>query len=525
MYFYGLNGKTIHHAYFLNKMLLRLSAFILIITALCTNLQGQDGFDITKELADPQKYIFTDGKTTVQGYIYSRLEQATACCGNDDIYIEVTIDPTGFVVDAKALTGKSECYKLSIVDIVRNIKWVNNDIKSQRKIFFPVKPLKACTGADGENVYSPIPVTNNPINNKPQAATASTPAKVETLADNNATNEYAQRERERLEREEAQNKAREEAERLAAEDAKRKSDDVVAMDAEPEPESKSDETPAPVAINAEEEAVDEEYLNRYTLESEEERLAREAAEAKALKEEEARLKAELEADVKSKAQSQAALKAKKEAEARNKKSSNEQELRSRIEAELREKLRAELEAELNSASKGNANNEEEAAEEEDSEAPEKPSLKTPKPQPNAFTKYPGYVSTGEKTPDASHRGSHVNAKVPQFNTPQFIEQSGAALFIKNKLKENGICGLAQSVAEVAVDRSGNVTSHRIFKSNTEQVSTLMPSILNGMKFKPETISYNGQLVYIEFKADIFCPSTPTKGIDLDQVENYLQVNR
>lgn len=508
-------------------MLIRLSAFILIITALCTRLHGQDGFDITKELADPQKYIFTDGKTTVQGYIYSQLESATACCGNDDIYLEVTIDPSGYVVDAKALTGKSECYKLSIVDIVRNIKWVNNDIKSQRKIFFPVKPLKACTGADGENAYKPIPVTNNPINNKPQAAATSAPAKTETLAENTVTNEYAQRERERMEREEAQNRAREEAERLAAEEAKRKAEEALAMNSEPQPITtpEPEAAPAAVVLSAEEEEVDEEYLNRFALESEEERLAREAAEAKAIKEEEARLKAELEADAKSKAQSQAALKAKKEAEARNKKTSNEQELRSRIEAELREKLRAELEAELNSASKGNVSEEAEYAEDDDEEAPVKPIVKSPKPQPNAFAKYPGYVSTGEKSPDASHRGSHVNARVPEFTTPQFIEQSGAALFIKNKLKENGICGLAQAVAEVAVDRAGNVIEHRVFKANTDQVSTIMPGILTGMKFKPESIRYNGQLVYIEFKADIFCPSTPTKGIDLDQVDNYLQVNR
>jgi len=500
-------------------MLLRLLQFFFIFMILLATVRAQDEIDITKEVADPQKYIFSDGKTTVQGYIYSQLANKTTCCGNDDIYLEVKIDPTGYVVDVQALTGKNECYKRSIVDIVRNIKWQNNDIKSQRSIFFPVKPLKACTGQDNENQYTPIPVTNNPINNKEQMAVA-TPPKTQQLAENN---EYAQRERERMEREEDQKRAREEAERMAQEEAQRKAQEMLTDNTPPPTERTSEE---PAGISSSEDEEDPDYLNRYSLESEEERLAREAAEAKALKEEENRLKAEAEAEAKIKSQNQAALKAKKEAEMRNKKSSNEQEMRNRIEAELREKIKSELEAEMKSQ-KTIAKTQESLEDEDadyDSEEIKDSKSKT-RPAPNTFSKYPGYVSTGDKNPDPSHRGSHVNAKVPEFTTPQFIEQSGAALFIKNKLKENNVCGLAQAVAEATVDRSGSVTQHRIFKANTEQVMNIMPSIINGMKFKPETIRYNGQIVYIEFKADIFCPSTPTKGIDLDQVQDYLQVNQ
>lgn len=499
-----------------------------------TPLLAQDELDITKEVADPQSYIFTDGKTTVQGYIYSMLAKQSSCCDKDDIYLEVKIDPTGYVVDAKALTGKNECYKQSIIDIVRNIKWKNNDIKAQRSVFFPVKPLKACTGEEGENQYKPIPVTNNPINNKTQVASSQTTDKP---AENSIASEYAQREREKKEREEAQKKAQEEAERRAQEEAQKKSEEMMADNSQPAetsepagsaapPEKKSEETTSSAV--AEDEQPDPETLNKFALESDEERLAREAAEAKAFKEEEARLLAEAEADSKkqaeAKAKKQAELKSKKDAELKNKKAANEQEMRARIEAELRAQLKAELEEEMKKSG-GSTKQIAEADEETDNAEPVAPKITQTKPPVNKFSKYPGYESTGDKNPDASHRGSHLNTRVPEFTTPQFIEQSGASLYIKNKLKEGGICGLAQSVAEVAVDRSGNVISHRIFKCNTEKVEGIMPGILNGMKFKPESIRYNGQLVYVEFKADIFCPSTPTKGIDLDQVQDYLQVTR
>lgn len=518
-------------------MLTRLSIYCLFLLAGFSALFAQEEVDVTKEVADPQTYIFSNGNTTVQGYIYSVLAKQTSCCDKDDIYLEVKIDPNGYVLDAIARTGKSECYKMSVVDIVRNVRWKQSDNQSVRQIFFPVKPLKPCSGEEGENSYKPIPVTNNPVNNKVQASTT----RPNSQGDNSMANEYAQREREKKEREEANQRAREEAERRAQEEAQQKTEQMMA-----EQNKQEEETPKPVEPIAsndkpketapeakpKENEDDPEFLNKFALESEEERLAREAAESKALKEEEARLLAEQEAESKKqaeiKAKKQAELKSKKEAELKNKKSVNEQEMRARLEAELREQIKSELEAELKKSSgtaSGTAKGEE--SEETEESMPETKSTSTtaPKNSPNKFGKYPGYESTGDKNPDAAHRSTHANARVPEFTTPQFIEQSGASLYIKSKLKEGGICGLAQAVAEVTVDRSGSVTSHRIFKTNNDKVEAIIPGILTGMKFKPETIRYNGQIVYIEFKADIFCPSSPTKGIDLDQVQDYLQVTR
>lgn len=515
-------------------MLTRLSIYSLILLAGFSVLFAQDEVDVTKEVADPQTYIFSNGNTTVQGYIYSVLAKQTSCCDKDDIYLEVKIDPQGYVLDAIARTGKSECYKMSVVDIVRNVRWKPSDNQSVRQIFFPVKPLKPCSGDEAENQYKPIPVTNNPVNNKVQASST----KPNTQPDNSMANEYAQREREKKEREEANQRAREEAERRAQEEAQQKTEQMMAE------KNKQEEPPAqptePIASNdkpkeekpeVKEKEDDPEFLNKFALESEEERLAREAAEAKALKEEEARLLAEQEAESKKqaeiKAKKQAELKTKKEAELKNKKNLNEQEMRARLEAELREQIKAELEAEQKkNVASGTAKSTTEESEESEEATESKTTSTTPaKASPNKFTKYPGYESTGDKNPDASHRSTHANARVPEFTTPQFIEQSGASLYIKSKLKEGGVCGLAQAVAEVTVDRGGSVISHRIFKTNTDKVEAIIPGILTGMKFKPETIRYNGQIVYIEFKADIFCPSSPTKGIDLDQVQDYLQVAR
>ncbi len=508
----------------------------LMFSFLCASvlgLQAQEDFNIANVLADPQTYVFSDGKTTVNGYIYKMLETQTTCCDNDDIYLEVKIDPSGYVLDAKALTGKTDCYKQSIVDIVRNIKWKTNELKAVRSIYFQVKPGKACSGTEGENQYKPIPVTNNPINNKQQViASSSSPSNNASSGSGSAgNNEYAQKERERMAQEESQRKAREEAEKKAQEEAEKNAQEMMAQNKttaeNTTPSSNSSSTSSENStgtgnVPPQTEEEDPAALNKFALESEEERLAREAAEAKALKAEEERLKAEAEAEAgkqaEIKAKRQAELKAKKEAELRNKKSVNESEMRARIEAELREQLKAEMELEAKKKTKT-----EEVAENSSPKEETNISEKKSTPNENKFANIPGYVSTGDKNPDPSHKQTHLNASVAQISTPQFVEQSGTSLYVKNKLKEGGVCGLAQSVADVTLDKAGNVTGHTIFKANTESVAQLMPSILNGMKFKPETIRFSGQIVYIEFKADIYCPTQPTQAVDLEQVKNYLQV--
>ncbi len=131
-------------------------------------------FDVTKAIADPFTFIFNDGTNTVQGYIYSTLEKSTKCCGNDAIYLEIKIDPNGSTISAKALTGKNECYKKSIVDIIKHIRWNTANIKSPKSVYLEVKPLLACANKPDDNQYVEIPlpkgggqiVTNNQPSNK-----------------------------------------------------------------------------------------------------------------------------------------------------------------------------------------------------------------------------------------------------------------------------------------------------------------------------------------------------------------------
>lgn len=136
-------------------------------------IQAQaQGFDVTRSVADPFTFIFNDGTNTVQGYILSTLEKSTKCCGNDAVYLEIKIDPNGSTIAAKALTGKNECYKKSIVDIVKHIKWNTTNIKTAKSVYLEVKPVLACTNQPDDNKYVEIPspkggnqVTNNQIVN------------------------------------------------------------------------------------------------------------------------------------------------------------------------------------------------------------------------------------------------------------------------------------------------------------------------------------------------------------------------
>lgn len=99
--------------------------------------------DITAAKADPKTRIFDDNRNTVSSYIYAVLEQQTACCGNDAIYLEVAIRADGTTESAKALTGRNDCLKRSIEDILKDIRW-DNAGKAQR-FYFDLKPALPCT--------------------------------------------------------------------------------------------------------------------------------------------------------------------------------------------------------------------------------------------------------------------------------------------------------------------------------------------------------------------------------------------
>lgn len=131
-----------------------LSILALFTLGLFTQVLAQ--VDLANARANPKTFIFDDDKHSVHGYIYAALKEKTSCCGNDAIYLEVKFDQTGIVTSAKTLTGKNDCYKKSIVDIVANVKWDATGVTGTKTIYFEVKPIEACAGAPGENVYKAI---------------------------------------------------------------------------------------------------------------------------------------------------------------------------------------------------------------------------------------------------------------------------------------------------------------------------------------------------------------------------------
>jgi len=84
-------------------------------------------------VADPQSFVFNDGFTTVQGYVYKTLNEKTSCCGNDALYVEVKINEKGKVFSAAALTGKNECYRKSVVDILKTIQWDASGVENSKR--------------------------------------------------------------------------------------------------------------------------------------------------------------------------------------------------------------------------------------------------------------------------------------------------------------------------------------------------------------------------------------------------------
>lgn len=142
-------------------MKLRLS-FLVVMMGFAVIAKAQDEIDVSKLLADTKTFIFDDSKSTVKEYIYSSLESKTSCCGSDRIYLEVKIDPSGYVLQVKSLTGKNDCFKQSAADIVKNIRWNATGFKGPKSIYFEIKPDIKCSG-DRPNTYAAVPIVNNEL--------------------------------------------------------------------------------------------------------------------------------------------------------------------------------------------------------------------------------------------------------------------------------------------------------------------------------------------------------------------------
>lgn len=142
----------------------RMLFFGLILGICLPSAMAQD-IDVTQLTADTKTFIFSNNKNTVKGYIYAALEKETSCCGSDRIYLEVRIDPSGYVTQAKTLTGKNDCFKQSAIDIVKNVKWNAKDFKREKSVYFEIKPDVDCDGAK-ENNYAQIEIFNNELLDK-----------------------------------------------------------------------------------------------------------------------------------------------------------------------------------------------------------------------------------------------------------------------------------------------------------------------------------------------------------------------
>lgn len=145
-------------------MKLRLLIFGLLFSTVVP-MWAQGGVDVTALMADTKTFIFSDNQSTVKGYIYEQMEAQSSCCGKDRIYLEVKIDPSGYVLSAKTLTGRNDCFMQSAIDIVKNIKWNTEDFKGgPRSVYFEIKPDISCDGGRA-NEYAAIEVFNNELLN------------------------------------------------------------------------------------------------------------------------------------------------------------------------------------------------------------------------------------------------------------------------------------------------------------------------------------------------------------------------
>jgi hypothetical protein len=91
-------------------------AFRLILVV---SLLAAQTVDITKYRVDPATFLFEDGRTTLTDYVVGQLQAHSSCCGLDGIYVELRITPEGTLESVRPMTGRNDCYRKSVVDILR----------------------------------------------------------------------------------------------------------------------------------------------------------------------------------------------------------------------------------------------------------------------------------------------------------------------------------------------------------------------------------------------------------------------
>lgn len=114
--------------------------------------------DITQMRVDPLTFFFEDGRTSLEDYVKSQLRQHTTCCGVDNIYMELRITPDGRVESVKPMTGRNDCYRQSIRDILQPLRWKVENFRSTRPLYYEFSLQEECKGTESDNVYKPVPL-------------------------------------------------------------------------------------------------------------------------------------------------------------------------------------------------------------------------------------------------------------------------------------------------------------------------------------------------------------------------------
>ena len=103
---------------------------------LVVSLVAAQTVDITKYRVDPATFLFEDGRTTLTDYVVGQLQAHSSCCGLDGIYVELRITPEGTLESVRPMTGRNDCYKKSVADILRPLRWKAEAFQGTRTVYY-----------------------------------------------------------------------------------------------------------------------------------------------------------------------------------------------------------------------------------------------------------------------------------------------------------------------------------------------------------------------------------------------------
>jgi len=138
---------------------------------LLIGLAAAQTIDIAKYRVDPSTFLFEDGRTRLSDYITAQMQTHSNCCGIDGIYVELRITPDGTLESVRALTGQNNCYKKSVIDILRPLRWKAEGFQGTRTLYYELRFSIECKGTENDNVYAPIPAPGATV----ASATSPTP--------------------------------------------------------------------------------------------------------------------------------------------------------------------------------------------------------------------------------------------------------------------------------------------------------------------------------------------------------------